>query len=467
LSVSAATASPRWSGGGPIPAAPPAVGFSPDHDGLGHDVGARPIRAFTHHAPADIEARFALEEARSRGPLDAVARGTLALCVFSGAIVFVEPSPYEYAFLLSLIVWLAHGIRFHRALIAFLLFLLPYNIGGIVSLIPWAGETVSLMFVLQSCYLMTTGVFFAMVFSHDTVSRLDTALKAFTLSCLVAALAGFLGYSDDPTFQELFRPFDRAAGTFKDPNVFGSYCILGFLFLFQKLTFGTAKRPLLATVVLLTIFAGIFLSFSRGSWVALALATALTIGFAFFTSHSHRIRARIVTMGAAGLAVAVLVAVAVVAIGDFDELFEKRLAVTQDYDEGPTGRFGNQVRSIPMLLDRVNGFGPLRFRTFFGLEPHNSYIGGFAAYGWLGGIAYLGLVATTSVLVLRLMIQPSPMRRQAQVISPALLMFFVQAVQIDIDHWRHVYLMMGMVWGMEVARQRWLAFAAKAAQAPA
>ena len=34
-------------------------------------------------------------------------------------------------------------------------------------------------------------------------------------------------------------------------------------------------------------------------------------------------------------------------------------------------------------------------------------------------------------------------------------MFFLQALQIDIEKWRHVYMMLGMVWALEAARLRW------------
>ena len=83
------------------------------------------------------------------------------------------------------------------------------------------------------------------------------------------------------------------------------------------------------------------------------------------------------------------------------EFFYKRASATQDYDEGPTGRFGNQKRSLPMLVERPNGMGPLRFRLIFGLEPHNSYINAFASNGWLGGFAFLGLVLTTTFVGFR------------------------------------------------------------------
>ncbi len=36
-----------------------------------------------------------------------------------------------------------------------------------------------------------------------------------------------------------------------------------------------------------------------------------------------------------------------------------RATLTQEYDEGITGRFGNQLRSIPMLPGLAVWFGPL------------------------------------------------------------------------------------------------------------
>jgi hypothetical protein len=35
-------------------------------------------------------------------------------------------------------------------------------------------------------------------------------------------------------------------------------------------------------------------------------------------------------------------------------------------------------------------------------------------------------------------------------------MFFLQALQIDVEKWRHVYMMLGMVWALEAARLRTL-----------
>ncbi|HEY8262300.1 MAG TPA: hypothetical protein VIG55_13890, partial [Methylosinus sp.] len=137
------------------------------------------------------------------------------------------------------------------------------------------------------------------------------------------------------------------------------------------------------------------------------------------------------------------------------EFFYKRAAATQDYDEGPTGRFGNQLRSLPMLVERPNGMGPLRFRLTFGIEPHNSYVNAFASNGWLGGFAFLGLAALTLAALLRASLQRSPFQRSAQLVAAATFVFFLQGLQIDLDHWRFFWIFVGAAWGLEAARMRW------------
>jgi hypothetical protein len=115
------------------------------------------------------------------------------------------------------------------------------------------------------------------------------------------------------------------------------------------------------------------------------------------------------------------------------------------------------MRSIPMLIERPLGFGPYRFPVYFDLQPHNSYIGAFSSGGWVGGCAFLILVLTTSFLALRQAFTQTPYLRFAQVVTPALMGLFMQAFQIDIDHWRFLFLLLGAVWGIESARMRLVA----------
>jgi hypothetical protein len=50
----------------------------------------------------------------------------------------------------------------------------------------------------------------------------------------------------------------------------------------------------------------------------------------------------------------------------------------------------------------------------------------------------------------------SPYRQLAQIVWPALFVILMQGFQIDIDHWRQIYLLFGATWGLEAARLKWL-----------
>ena len=342
-----------------------------------------------------------------------------------------------------------------RSFIVFAFLLVIYTLMGFVSLIPYWSNADSALYEYQSAYLTVTGLFFALYVGDRTQERAELILKAYVASAVIAASCGIVGYFDVGGLGELFSRYGRASGTFKDPNVLGSFVILGAVYLTQNLVLARARSVLLTVALLTIIVAGIFLSFSRGSWGAVVFATAVMIAVAYFTTEGARTKRRIVAFALIAVALAAIVVLILLSTDETREFFLKRAALTQEYDEGETGRFGNQLRSIPMLLGQFSGFGPLRFRLIFGLEPHNSYLGAFANAGWLGGVFFILIVGVTTFIGFRLMFKSSPYQRQAQVYFPALLAFFLQAFQIDIDHWRHVFLMLGAVWGLEAARQKW------------
>jgi O-antigen ligase len=380
----------------------------------------------------------------------------LSLFIFFICFTFLRPSPYDFFAIPAMALWFCLGIRLHRSSVPFLALLLAYHLGLLVALVPYFDEPRPVEWSYQSAYLMVTAIFFTMFFSDDTARRVEFALMAYVASSLFAAAAGIASYFDLFGEGVLFKMDGRAAGVFEDPNVLGSFLVPGALYLMHNLIGGRARFPLLSAAALALVATGIFLSFSRGSWGATAIAAATMAWLMHRTSASARLRRRIVVLTLATAAAVPVAVAAALTVDDIAQRFEDRAQVTKDYDEGVTGRFGNQMRSIPMLIERPNGFGPLRFRRTFGLEPHNSYIGGFANGGWLGGFAFLGLVLATGFVGFRLCLSPSPFRRQAQIAWPALFIFFLQAFQIDVDHWRHVFLLFGMIWGLEAARVTWL-----------
>ncbi|WP_449255986.1 O-antigen ligase family protein [Bosea sp. (in: a-proteobacteria)] len=378
----------------------------------------------------------------------ALKRGALWLLAVSSGIALIEPSPYEIVFLLVLFVFALTGIRFSQKLLPFALLLLGYNIGGIFSLIPWMADGASVRFTAVSVYLMITSVFVAGIMSQDAAGRLETLRRGWLFAAWIAGIAGILGYFDIAGLGEVFTLYNRAAGTFKDPNVLGSYLALPLVYMLQRIL--TGQTGMIRGLAALSIpLVALFFTFSRGAWGVFAGSAALMIALTFLAAPNTAARARIVGMSAAALIAMIAALLVALSFEEVRAVFEIRASLDQDYDQGVTGRFGNQLRAIPMLLDAPNGFGPLRFRWHFNqADPHNVYINAFASYGWLGGLCWFALTVVTIYVGWRLVFRRGATQLHAIAIWSVLFVTIFQGLQIDTDHWRHLYLMMGLVWGL-------------------
>jgi hypothetical protein len=161
-----------------------------------------------------------------------------------------------------------------------------------------------------------------------------------------------------------------------------------------------------------------------------------------------------VAMTLAGLAVLTALLMVVLSVDEVRDLFLQRFSLQQSYDVQSGGRFDNQIKSIPMLLERINGFGPYQFRYYFPEDPHNVYVNGFASYGWLGGLGYLGLTIVTLVVGWRGVFLRSSVQTHLIIVWSCLFMLILQGLTIDTDHWRHYYILLGLTWGLYAVAER-------------
>lgn len=388
----------------------------------------------------------------------------LWLFVFSGSFVKIEPSPYEFLFpVVALLFLVSGGLSFHRTLAPLVLSLSLLNVGGVASVAPWVFETRSVIFVLISVYMAATCVFFACLMLDDTARRLDVVKRGYVWSAVIGSILGTIGYFDLGGTKELLTRSDRAMGFFKDPNVFGPFLVLPLVWLADDIVSGLWRAggrvtlgAIWRTIVPFSfILVGMFLSMSRGAWGVVVASTALTIALRFFLVADRRLRVRIATMTIIGVAALAALLALALTIPAISELFSQRASLEQDYDGGALGRFGGQLRSIPLLLESPNGFGPLRFPLVVGNEdPHNVFINAFAAYGWLGGVSYFAFIGMTLFVGWWLALRKGPYRSVALPIWACTFFLIVQGLQIDSDHWRHFFLLVGLTWGLAGATYR-------------
>lgn len=383
-------------------------------------------------------------------------RALFGTMIFLGFFVFVEPAPFDLLAVIFIPVVLFTGFRLNGLLLTLAVILLLYNLGGFMSLAPWWHESVSVIFTVLSLYLAILCIFMAAFFAQDPVPRAELCMKAYTASAIVVAISGIMGYFNVFGLFETLTLYGRAKGTFKDPNVYGPYIALGALYLMQLLALNRTRHVIATVLMLAVILFGLLLSFSRGAWGAFVISASLMILSGFLTAPNNQTRKRIVVLTVVVIATSILAIVIALLDESTRDLLVQRFAVTQYYDEGEKGRFGSQLRSLTDLIEMPNGYGPMRYKWVQGGDPHNSYVNAFASYGWLGGFSFIVLVAYSYFIGFRLIFKRSPVQHAAQVFFPCLFTSFLQAMQIDIDHWRHVFLFIAAVWGLEAARLRWV-----------
>jgi hypothetical protein len=386
-------------------------------------------------------------------------RVALWLFIACSAFASIEPSPYEIFFVLALLAFGMRGLLFDPGHIPLILGLALYNVGGVLALLPFVSERESVIFVAISIYIGVTAIFFAALIAKSPLERMRTIRSGYVAAGCIASCFAIVGYFDIGGTADHFTLYGRASGTFKDPNVLGSFLAPPLVWLAQDIMLRrTRLAPAAAPLILM--MTALLLTFSRGSWGVWAASTGLMIVLTFLTTHSAALRQRIVALSIIGtIGVAILLVIAL-SIPSIREVFEIRASLSQDYDLGETGRFGAQLRSAPMLMDLPFGFGPLQFRNhFYGQDPHNVYVNAFASYGWIGGLGFAALTAATIYCGWRLVFRRTPLQPQAIAVWSCLFVQILQGFQIDTDHWRHLFLLIGTLFGLVAATRRFEAAA--------
>jgi len=136
------------------------------------------------------------------------------------------------------------------------------------------------------------------------------------------------------------------------------------------------------------------------------------------------------------------------------EMFKQRASFDQSYDEAGS-RFGRHILGAEMALDLPFGIGPLQSTLLPErhpqLLPERLHVG-----GWLSdllsraGVRHLGMA-------FRYIFVRVPWAADVSGDLAAFPRHVGESFIIDTDHWRHFWMMLGAMWGLFAAAQRWMA----------
>jgi hypothetical protein len=382
----------------------------------------------------------------------------LWLTGFSGAYVFMEPSPYEILSLLTMSVFIIAGMTLQAALMPLVLLLILNNIGVSIAVIPLlGGESKPVIWAAVSWYMAATAIFFSAMLVTNTQARLEALTRGYMFAAAITSLIAVLAYFGLVPGADVFLRYGRAQGTFNDPNVFGAFLVFPCLLAWQRILSGRVWDVLWGGALFALLNAALLLSFSRGAWGQAAFGIVFLMFLGFITNPSVQARTRIILIAGLGAAIIALCVAALLSVDQVAAMFKERASLDQSYDTGHTGRFGRHVLGFLVAFETPLGLGPLQFAKHFPEDPHNSYLNAFMSGGWLGGFAYLALVLITAVTAFRYVFAVTPWRSIYHVVFASFLGAAGESLIVDSDHWRHYFLLLGVLWGLTAATRSYLA----------
>ncbi len=383
----------------------------------------------------------------------------LFVTVLTSSIAFVEPSPHDALMMVLLFICVGARVPFDRKLAPLVVLLTIWLVGGCLSLIQVGDQQQTVQYVATSFYLALAAIMFACLFCDGNLVRLTILRRGYILAALIATAAGYIGFFHLLPGSDIFLAYDRVSATFKDPNVYGPFLIFPLLLLLIGLM--TRGVRLSSVVVIALLSGGLFLSFSRGAWAHFAISAAVAVALLLVTTPDPRLRARFLLFSIVAVAGVLLLVIAMMSIDSVHDMFLERAKAIQPYDVGPGGRFWEQRQAFGVILDHPNGLGPFTFSREFGTQQHDVYMQGFLVYGWLGGAAYLTMVVVTLAIGLGAVRVPTPWQNYLIAAYAAFVGEVSEGLIVDTDHWRHFFLLLGLIWGLTAAtinfRRRYVA----------
>jgi O-antigen ligase len=273
--------------------------------------------------------------------------------------------------------------------------------------------------------------------------RARTLLRIYLLVATVSAALGSIALFVPIPGHDLLTAYTgtRARAFFKDPNVFGPFLVPAALALVQELLrpqlLRSNRRVKLA--MLATLVVGILLSYSRAAWLNFVVG-AVVMGVVFSLRRGGS-RQAFVFAGLMAVAVAT-VAAAVSLTGQLSFLQER--ARLQTYD---SQRFAAQSAGLQLGERHPIGVGPGQFELYEPISAHSTYVRALAEEGPLGFLVLAGIMFGTLLLALRNAARGWDTHGIAStVLLAAWCGILANSVFIDTLHWRHLWLIAGLIW---------------------
>lgn len=390
-------------------------------------------------------------------PRSVVLATLLALSMLTSSIVFSEPAPTDIFMAGFLVAFcILGGARIGTATTINLACWLPLIALGMLATVlsPEFGKALKHQVVTLFLVLGSAGI--AGFIAANPVPRTKLILNCYTIGIAIACVLAYIGYFRLlPDAYELFTRYGRARGTFKDPNVFGAAIAPAVIYVCWQLLRNPFRHALLPAAAFVFMAPALILTFSRGAWISIAVSLIVLAFFALTRTRRVSDHLRMVVYAVVGLATLMATITAVLQIPEVSDLMRQRASLSQSYDEGPEGRFGGQKKAIELIINNPAGIGTHTFRErHHHEEVHNVFLTQFHNAGWVGGLFFLITIGLTFAFGISGSLRVGELQGGFVIATAAFAGLIVEGLVIDSDHWRHLFIVIGLIWGLSDAAER-------------
>jgi O-Antigen ligase len=363
----------------------------------------------------------------------------LAMLIFG--VVYIEPAPPDAVLMIVIAVAIVTGrFSLRRVPLALIALLGAFIVLNLVSSIFATLPGRAAFFLLVTVYLCVFTVW--MIGFVDSEHRARVVIVPMIVGAVVTtAMALVLQFTTLPLSSQLSSEHLRLRGFFKDPNVYGPFCVFVALLILSELVEPRLikGRRTLKLVSLVIVALGVLFASSRAAWLNAAVALLTMVA-----AYSLR-------RGGSRKAVPILITLVVIAgIGSITLAasgsagFLSSRAHIQHYD---TQRFAAQEKGIQIAEHYPLGIGPGQFEHTVGIAAHEAFVRVLAEQGIFGLVVMLALMLTTLGLAARNVVQG---RDTFGIGSIPLLAawsgILVNGAFVDTLHWRHFWLVIALIW---------------------
>ena len=295
---------------------------------------------------------------------------------------------------------------------------------------------------------------FACVLTAKPGAMFRVLWQGYTFAALLAVIWGNLGYFG--LLPDALRGPNvyRASGPFKDANVYAPFLVPVALYTVARIMNSRGPQLAFDIVKMIILVSGLLLAFSRGAWLNFLFAFAIFMFLQFVSVRTLGDKVRLFLLAAILALTAVSVVTFMVTSTTAGQQFAARTTLFQEYDTARGGRFDTQAQALRDIGAKPLGVGLGMSASWLGLQPHNLYLHVTIEGGWIAGISFVLFLILSLARGLSRMTGSWRGRTDLQVVVAALAGTLLQSFFIDSTHWRHLWLLLAMLWALTIAFDR-------------